>query len=239
MQAWLKEDWIGASARKATRILWRAVEAQHLVATMSLVDTLDEQYLLEELLEAGKPPVPLAAVSLPFLLFTPFRYTSPYPSRFRAAHEPGIWYGAFDRQTACAEVGYWRWRFLMDSDGLNGGELKTEHTLFQARVSGRHIDLTRAPWDALASHWCHPRDYSHCHQLAQQARVRGLDWIRYDSARHPRGDCAAVLQPQALQLHEPTRAETWICRVTRATVIFRHQKEGFSFAPEQDALRVT
>ncbi|MCS6764806.1 MAG: RES family NAD+ phosphorylase [Candidatus Protistobacter heckmanni] len=129
MQRWLKEDWIGASARKGQRILWRDVEATHVVATMSLVDTLDEQYLLEKLLEDSKPPMPFGAGHLDYLIFTPFRYTSTYPSRFRKPHEPGIWYGAFDRETAFAEVGYWRWRFLMNSDGLGEGEVKSEHTL--------------------------------------------------------------------------------------------------------------
>ncbi|MCS6766377.1 MAG: RES family NAD+ phosphorylase [Candidatus Protistobacter heckmanni] len=228
MQRWLKEDWIGASARKGQRILWRAVEAQHVVATMSLVDTLDEQYLLEKLLEDSKPPMPLGAGHLDYLIFTPFRYTSPYPSRFRKPHEPGIWYGAFERETACAEVGYWRWRFLMNSDGLREGEVKSEHPLFQAKANGRHIDLGRPPWDSASRLWRDPDDYSHCHALAEQSRARGIDWIRYRSARHPQGECGGIFNPHALSLHEPTKRENWICRVTKRGAIFRHDRLGIS-----------
>src|SRR6185369_2691707 len=57
--------------------IWRAVEAQHVVATMALVDTLDEQHALERILEAGKPAVPAEARRLHYLLFTPFRYAPP------------------------------------------------------------------------------------------------------------------------------------------------------------------
>lgn len=233
MLDWEKDDWIASSAKNAQHELWRAVEAQHLVATMSLVDTLDEQFLLEELLEASKPPVPKGTEKMDYLIFTPFRYTSPHPSRFRRANDPGVWYGAFDRQTACAEVGYWRWRFLMDSKGLRDEDIKSDHTLFQARVSGRCIDLTRAPWDAASELWRHPNDYGDCHSLANHARTQKVDWIRYGSARHPEGTCGAVLTPQSLTIHEPTRREHWACRVTSTSVIFRHGNEGFSFDPSK------
>ena len=45
-------------AKPAQRDLWRGVEAQHQVATMRLVDTVDEQLALEEIIEASKPPIP-------------------------------------------------------------------------------------------------------------------------------------------------------------------------------------
>ena len=98
--------------------LWRAVEAQHIVSTLRLVDTLDEQRVLEDILESTKPAVPAAAAKLDYLLFTPFRYPSPVASRFRALGDPGVFYGAESVRTACAELGYWRWRFLTDSAGL-------------------------------------------------------------------------------------------------------------------------
>ncbi len=75
----------------------------------------------------------------------------------------GIRYGAGDTRTTCAEVDYWRWRFLMDSQGLRDDALITEHTLFQARITGRQIDLASQPRSALTSLWSHPTD-----------RLRGL-----------------------------------------------------------------
>ncbi|MBT9504962.1 RES family NAD+ phosphorylase [Rhodoferax sp.] len=231
---WREEDWIAQSSKKANSILWRAVEAQHVAATMSLVDSLDEQHVLEQILEANKPPIPPDYRQFDFLIFTPFRYTSAYASRFRRSDAPGIWYGAMDRQTACAEVGYWRWRFLMDSEGLKAGELRFESTLFQAKVLGRQIDLTKAPWKALSAQWRHSADYSSCQALADAARAQGLQWIQYGSARHPEGQCAAVLDAACLSLYEPNHQETWVCKITASTVIFRHRGDGFSFEPEVD-----
>jgi hypothetical protein len=96
--------------------LWRAVEAQHRVSTMVLVDTLDEQALLEHILDDSKPVLPSAQRSLHYLLFTPFRYPPlPNGSRFRGPFDPGVFYGAEAIRTACAELGYWRWRLLRDS----------------------------------------------------------------------------------------------------------------------------
>jgi hypothetical protein len=132
-------EWL-RNARPAQRDLWRGVEAQHQVATMRLVDTMDEQLALEEILEASKPPIPIEARGAHYLIFTPFRYTSPWSSRFRRAYAPGLWYGADDPQTVCAEVAYWRWRFLQDSDGLRGDQVITEHTLFKASFAGVELD---------------------------------------------------------------------------------------------------
>ena len=82
-----KEDWF-RTAGGAQRDLWRGVEAQHQVATMRLVDDLREQELLEQLLEASKPPLPPDASAAHYLLSTPFRYVSPWPSRFRTIPSP-------------------------------------------------------------------------------------------------------------------------------------------------------
>src|SRR5690606_20209460 len=112
---------------------------------MRLVDSLEEQARLERLLEGSKPPVPQAAARLHYLLATPFRYPPRFPggSRFRSPTDPGVFYGAAEVRTACAELGYWRWRFLMDSPAL-ASLAPVPHTLFACRVAGRTIDL-RAP----------------------------------------------------------------------------------------------
>jgi hypothetical protein len=78
---------------------------------MVLVDT-DEQALLERLLDDSKPAAPH------WLLFAPFRHPPlPSGSRFRGPADPGVFYGAELQRTACAELGYWRWRLLMDVPG--------------------------------------------------------------------------------------------------------------------------
>lgn len=223
--AW-RESWIGDSLRHATASLWRGVEAQHQVATLRLVDSLEEQAALEAMLEASKPPLPAGAEPLHYLIGTPFRYRSPHPSRFRASTDPGVWYGARELHTACTEVGWWRWRFLMDSAGLRAGELITEHTLFQARVRGAAIDLTDAPWEANARAWTDPVDYAACHALAKAARAHGgVEWIRYASARKPGGLCGAVLAPGALALSQPLVQQTWVCKVTATQALMLHESD--------------
>ncbi len=235
MQAW-QNAWFDTDIRASSGLLWRGVEAQHRVATMRLVDSLAEQAEIERILEASKPPLPPAAstarLAAPrveaqqhYLLTTPFRYRSPHPSRFRAGGDLGLWYGAKERDTACTEVAYWRWRFLMDSAGLREGELVTEHTLFQAQVRGAVIDLTRVPWSASARAWKHPSDYSACHALATAARAHGVQWIRYASARRVGGHCAVVLTPGCLSLPMPLRLQTWVCKVTTTQALMLHNED--------------
>jgi hypothetical protein len=216
-----REAWFKSIELRGMRA-WRAVEAQHAVATMRLVDNLDEQAVLESLLEASKPPLPTEARRQHYLLATPFRYRPRHGSRFRPAGSRGIWYGAAEIRTACAETAYWRWRFLMDSAGLQGDELLTEHTLFAAEVQGPSIDLTAKPWVAARKHWVPPDDYTTTQAVAAAAQERGVGWLRYESVRDPGGLCCAVFLPQMLSGPDLGSQQTWHCRATREGVRMVH-----------------
>lgn len=216
--------------------LWRAVEAQHKIATMVLVDTLDEQALLERLLDASKPPVAEPLRQLHWLLFTPFRYPPlPSGSRFRGPAEPGVFYGADERRTACAELGYWRWRFLIDSPALDAiGPIP--QTLFRTPVAGRGIDLRTPPFAARREAWTDPSDYAACQALARDARTKGIQLIRYESVRDPQsGACAAVLAHDAFAASQPADTESWMLVVARQHVIWRHNSVFDDAAFEFDA----
>jgi hypothetical protein len=229
-RAW-PAQWL-ATAKAAARDLWRGVEAQHLVATMRLVDDLQEQELLEQLLEASKPPLPAAAPSRPYLISTPFRYASPWPSRFREADQPGAWYGADEAQTVAAELAYWRWRFFIDSDGLRQEQVVTQHTFFSARFKGVELDLTAPPWKTLRSHWRDPDDYARCPRLAAQVHQverPPIASIRYESARREHAACQVVFEVAALTLPAPNQQQTWICKATREAVFFSHDGEKVEF----------
>ncbi len=223
------EAWFDTAAERAA-LAWRGVEAQHIVATMRLVDTLDEQAVLERLLEASKPALQAADKPRHYLLSTPFRYRSPSASRFRRAGAAGVWYGAETLQAAAAEVAHWRWRFLAASDGLQDQALVTEHTFFQARVRGTAIDLTAPPWLKHRARWAHDTDYGATQGLAQAARECGVQWIRYESARHPEGRCAAVFDVEALQLPVPPVQQTWHCKATRSSVLMLHGEDRLAWA---------
>lgn len=205
--------------------LWRGVEAQHVAATMRLVDTLDEQALLEELLENSKPALdPQLRRELDYLAFSPFRYTSPHPSRFRRAGEPGIWYGAESVETTCTELAYWGLVFVMDSDGLRDETLLTSFTVFPADVAGSGPNLMEPPWSANEVLW-RGQDYTPCQALADEARTRGAELIRYWSARHAEGRCCAVLEPRCIHVtpKHRSRMQTWTRKVMRAGAIMVHE----------------
>ncbi len=215
--------WLDDSARQLHMLAWRGVEAQHIVSTLRLVDTPAEQHMLEDLLESSKPTLPAGARGKHYLLSTPFRYRPLHASRFRPPRASGQWYGAEDLFTACAEVAYWRHRFLMDSTGLETDMLLTEHTFFQASVAGRALDLTTEPWLRLRSMWTQTNDYSATQTLAAQAQARGLQWLRYESVREPGHQCAVVMD--AASLSEPpggldASMQTWRCKATRESVLF-------------------
>jgi len=210
---------VASEARAWQGRLWRAVEAQHRTSTLRLVDTLAEQAQLEALLEASKPALPADAGARHYLLLTPFRYPSLHPqgSRFRAVTDPGVFYGADELRTACAELGYWRWRFLMDSPALER-LASLPHTLFLAAASGMAVDLTQAPLSSDMPEWSAPRDYAGCQRLARLARAARIEVIRYRSVRDPAaGMCAAVLNAAALAA-ELLAEQTWRLTVTRQRI---------------------
>jgi hypothetical protein len=202
-------------------------------STMRLVDGVDEQQLLEEILEESKPAVPAEAKRLHYLLSTPFRYPSPYGSRFRAPDDPGVLYGADERRTACAEVGYWRWRFLAESAGLSeiGSIGPVPHTLFRAGIESTSVDLRERPFVRDRELWTDRTIYNHTQAFAKLARSAELGAIRYESVRDPEsGGCAAVLRPEAFRAARPTAEQTWFLTVTHDAVTWQRDSEYFEFA---------
>lgn len=154
---------------------WRAVEAQHKNATIALAHgSLAD--LLEDIIEEVEPPSHPGTAGLHYLIATPFRYRSPPPagSRFRAVDDPPVFYGAEEEKTACAEAGYWRWRFWMDSEALRQRSASIPMALF--RFYGgtqRCLDLTAPPLGENRDWWIHPSDYSRTQDLARTARSNG------------------------------------------------------------------
>lgn len=221
---------VASRASTASARLWRAVEAQHIAATLRLVDNLEEQRLLEDILEATKPAIPAAAKKLHYLLFTPFRYPSRHGSRFRSVADPGVFYGAETVRTACAELGYWRWRFLTDSKGLTVLG-PAQQTLFQAAVRARAVDLEKTPFARDAQAWLDPDDYRATQAFATSAREARIGLIRYRSVRDPDpGRCGAVLSPEAFSSTKPTApTQTWLLTVTQEFAIWQRDREAYEF----------
>jgi hypothetical protein len=228
---------VASEARPVQREIWRAVEAQHHISTLALVDTLAEQTELEALLEASKPALPPEADRLHWLLSTPFRYPPlSHGSRFRGPATAGVFYGADEIRTACAELGYWRWRFLIDSPEL--GELSSRpQTVFSASISTNAVDLQQPPFDLDRAAWTHSSDYSACQDFAVIAREAGIGAIRYQSVRDPlAATCTALLTPAAF-VNTPPVVQSWFLSVTRRTVFwvrdYVFSKTAFEFDAAQ------
>lgn len=225
---------VGSEAAAARFGLWRAVEAQHVVATARLADSLEEQHALERILDEGKPPVPKAARALHYLLFTPFRYPPPPGgSRFRGPADPGVFYGADEVRTACAELGYWRWRHLADSPALAAMPTRPQ-TVFRVGVAAATVDLRDPPFARDRGDWTNPADYAACQRLARAAREAGVGAIRYESVRDPsRGGSCAVLSPAAFSPRAPLAQQTWMLSVARERVVWQRtgaaKEEAFEF----------
>jgi hypothetical protein len=223
--------WIQDHAADLSMNVFRMVETQHIAATMRLVDSADEQDALEQMLEGSKPPLPSNTLGIHYLLAAPFRYLPHTGSRFRAVNTPGIWYGADDRYCACAEMAYWRQRFLLDSVGLMKQQLTTDHSMYQAMVNGPSIDLLSTPWTQAQSDWQHPSDYTETQKLGQLVRDSGeVEWIRYGSVRASGHTCAAVFDPGSLRMQSAEgQFEQWHCHTTCDKVTFSNGRERFDF----------
>ena len=221
---------VGSEARRATRRLWRAVEAQHIASTLRLVANVEEQLTLERILERSKPALPKDAADLHYLLATPFRYASPIGSRFRAPGDPGVWYGAEKERTACAELGFWRWRFLMDSQGLDSLG-PSPQTVFRAAIDGRMVDLTEAPFKRARSEWTDPVSYAASQRFAHVARQADVDAIRYESVRDPEhGGAVAVLRPSCFKPRAPLDQRIWLLTVRPDAAIWQREGQSHEFA---------
>jgi hypothetical protein len=217
---------------------WRVVEAQHLVSTRKLVDSTDEQVVLEAMIDRVKPPENTRS-RLHYLLFTPFRYPPlRNGSRFGTRRERGIWYGAMNRRTAFAEVAYYRMVFLAGTHAALG-TLETALTAFTAHVRARRgIDLTTPPFDAHRRAISSPTSYVSSQALGASMRVADVDVFRYYSARDTEdGINVGVFSPAAFGNSKPRGFETWHCAASRDRVDLAQRdyfKRGtFTFPREQ------
>jgi hypothetical protein len=230
---------VASEAKTERHRLWRAVEAQHLIATRLLVDSADEQALLERIIDGVKPAAPKEAGDrgLHYLLLTPWRYAPPPPgTRFRAPTDEGVFYGADAIRTACAELGWWRWKFLLESPALERIDWR-QQTLFSTAVQTLTIDLRQPPFDRDAADWTAPDSYVATQAFARVAREAEIGAIRYASVRDPAksgGVCTAVLRLDAFAgAPDEHGAQSWAIAVQRERVIWRRQspfsKEEFVF----------
>ncbi|WP_263714145.1 RES family NAD+ phosphorylase [Actibacterium sp. XHP0104] len=203
----------------------RFAEAQHRVATMKLVDDLDEQALLEDLLDDSKPPVPRDCAHLHYLFYTPFRYVPHSASRFRGAGDArGVLYAAETLRTAAAEAAFHLLRFYIESPDTGFPSGPTEKTAFRLGYeTAARFDLTGTTDPALTD----PVDYTATVALAEALRAEGAEVIRYRSVRDPdAGANIAILTCAAITSTAPEDRAIWHFWLKSDRVIAREHAGG-------------
>lgn len=215
---------------------WRVVESQSMISTRKIVDSVAEQELLEQMIDAVKPPLPPwpRLSRLHYLLYTPFRHPPlRYGSRFGTRFEPGIWYGSRALRTAFAEVAYYRLVFL-EGTAADLGSVTVELSAFRAEVRARRaVDLTRPPFAAHAAAISSKTSYRSSQALGREMRAAGIEVFVYGSARDPeQGDNLGLFVP-AFSSDKPSAPEAWVSTANRDKVelvkkdIFRRRQFVF------------
>ncbi|MCF7992877.1 MAG: RES family NAD+ phosphorylase [Thiohalocapsa sp.] len=204
--------------------LLRMVESQQQVATLSLVDDLTEQNLLEELLESAKPPLRPGTEGLHYLLAAPFRYPPlRHGSRFGGRFEPALFYGAKRLPTLLAEAAYYRFVFWSGmAEAPPAGRLLTQHSVFRARWrTDRGLRLQTPPCDAHEAALRHPSDYGPTQRLGRALREMGIGAFEYRSARDADGGInTALFEPAALVSRKPLGLQQWFCETRADAAVF-------------------
>lgn len=212
---------------------YRAVESQHITSTRKLVDSDEEQLLLEELIDTVKPPVPNGPEfrGLHYLLFTPFRHPPlRWGSRFGTRAERGMWYGSGDVETCFAEVAYYRLLFL-EGTTADLGIVTIELTTFVANVAAtRGIDLTKPPFREHEMHISSKTAYTTSQPLGRAMRAAGVEAFLFRSARTVMNPASPHANPNHgvnVGLFDPvfaskkpasTKYQTWTCTAGRDKV---------------------
>ncbi len=202
----------------------RVVESQAQVATMVLVDTLDEQAVLEGLLEESKPPPPVDAARYHYLIMTPFRYPPlEYGSRFGSKDRSGIYYGSLAMATALAECAYYRLLFWSGMQSPPPNErLMSEHTSFVVNVHTAHgVALEQPPFAEHTREISDPQHYRASQLLGGAMRDAGVAAFTYVSARDPQGGLnIAIYTPKAIRSRKPLQERLWDCITAADSVAF-------------------
>ena len=203
-----------------TTELVRVVESQESIATLSLVDGLEEQQMLEALLENSKPGKLIP--HLHYLLASPFRYPPlKWGSRFGRTHEPSLFYGSLNIETAFAECAFYRLVFLSGLSVPFSKAVVSQHTSFSVRAHGDFgINLAIAPFSQYTNELRSTSDYRLSQQLGSAMRHAGVQIFVYLSARDNRPSAlnGAVFDSSVFAASQPQKFQAWTCHATADSV---------------------
>lgn len=207
--------------------IYRVVEDQEEAATLSLVNNIEEQGILEELLEQSKPKKPEGYEYLHYLLITPFRYPPlQYGSRFGSTYEPSLFYGALNVSTALAETAYYRFVFISGMKEPYTDSIPMTYSSYTVKIkTDRGIFLNKEPFNTFEKSITSLNNYSDTQELGSSMRKGNVKAFQYVSARDPhKGTNIALFTPKAFQSKKPTSIESWVCKITNEEIGFISKK---------------
>ncbi|MEZ4265946.1 MAG: RES family NAD+ phosphorylase [Myxococcota bacterium] len=191
-----------------------------MVSTRKLVDSDDEQRLLDAMLDSSGPARAPESYKLHPLLAGPLRPPPlAYGSRFGDTSERGIWYGALEPRTAFAEAAFYRLLFVGDSEAKLE-PLILELLLFSVPVSSKcGVDLTKPPFDAYEHLIGSRESYAETQRLGTAMREAEVEAFLYPSARDPeRGTNVGVFSARAFASDRPSTPTAWVCHLGKDAV---------------------
>lgn len=203
---------------------WRIVELQEKTSTRKLVDSVEEQKILEELMEESKPALSISQTGFHSLLYTPFRYPPlRYGSRFGKRTEPSLWYGSLSIETVMAEKAFYQLSFINASTG-NFGMISSPMTTFSVQlriVNG--IKLNEKPFKKFRHVISSPTQYDNSQFLGKCMRENGIDGFTFISARDQKmGINVGLFKITAFANKNPEAKsfQIWQCNTTKINVEF-------------------
>lgn len=200
--------------------VWRIVESQEDAATLSLVDDLAEQDLLEQMLDSAKPKYRAGTEGMHYLLKTAFRYPPlKYGSRFGSRLMPSYFYASEAPDTALNECAYYRFLFLDDMHEPYAESIRSEFTLFKVlAASDACLDLTAKYFASAHQRLRSPTSYQYSQRVGQWAYDEGkAEIIRFEPARQQAElqstlrKNVAVAKPHVIRSPRPKQQQRWLC----------------------------
>lgn len=211
--------------------VFRVAESQQKVATNTLVDTLEEQKMLEEMLNRVKPKIPQACEQYDYLIYTPFRYPPlKHGSRFGKKIHPSIFYGSKNIEAAFAELAYYRFVYY---DGMMAAPKKkqkvTQHASFCIDLQAeKGIALNKVPFNKYKNKISDPTSYDISQKIGEEMRDQGVQAFSYFSARAQDEVNMGIFTCNAIKSLVPEGLGHWSCITRDKSVIIRSLDDRWS-----------
>jgi hypothetical protein len=204
--------------------MFRIVESQEQIATMGLVDSLEEQSLLEQMIEETKPKDKNKDKNIHYLLSTPFRYPPlEWGSRFGSKTEESLFFGSKSITTLMCEAAYYRFIFWIGMSSPPSSKLRTQHTVLSIDYKSKYgAQLQLDPFVQYKNVLTDPDNYKATQKLGNAMRSFGIKAFEYISARDPEERVnVALFDIEALASKRPVDTTQWFCETDGDQVLFR------------------